>query len=355
MSKKALQGQRLAQFEYLINQFHYVNNKLLAEALEIDPKTCIRYFEHLNEVVLEEVTANRKLGPELSSNWIEYRSMKHYPSGYIRAFNQEKSRAVHFSMKDIHSLLNMDQLNNEEKIKLKAKLLVLLTTHIYKSAEYKNSLQVIESSINEKMKMKIKRGYYVLDNKQKELKDTELSPVYFDAEKDILYAIKGDDKHDISSLISINIFTLEGCKVSGNKLTCYEAWEEIPYDIEAEKKYVSNRESTAIDIFGNIKKEPVNTSYKVILQLNHIARADLLKRSICFYSHIKSSYDPEFPFKLKLTVFDIYEISGFIVANFAHIKILGTPKFIEQLKAYLKKVMNSEKLQIEFAVQNDSK
>lgn len=345
MSKKALKGQRLALFEYLINQFHFVNIKLLAEALEIDPKTCIRYYEQLNEDVQGGISANRKLGSEHSNDWIEYRSIKHYPSGYMRGFNQEKSRVVHFSMKDIHSILNMEQIDNVEKTKLKEKLFVLLAGHIYKSAEYKNTLQVIEASITEKKKMKIKRGYYVFGNKQKELKDTEFSPVYVDAENDILYAITGDDKHGFSSLININIFTLEGCSVSGKDFTYYESWEDIPYDIDAEKKYIRDREAVAIDILGNIKKGADEIIYKVVLQLDHIAKARLLKKSIRFYSHIKKNDNPAFPFKLTLTVFDINEIAGFIVANFAHVKILGTLKFKEQLKKYLQKLVYSEELE----------
>jgi hypothetical protein len=326
---------RAEQFNLLVNQLNYVDYKILSEALGVDTKTIRSDFKKF--IKEYKIDLQNKIGnqfDEYFNDGNDYYYNRHKETGFCRGFSQYKTRIVNFSNEEIAEILNIENINDARKKYLKNKLKKLLTTNIYKIKSLKNTEEVIEICIEKQKCIKIQSGYYLLNKKEQSLIGKQIFPLHYDLENGILYAIVGIEEPEYSSLIMINPHAITNCEISQNDIEIdYLENYDLPHSIEDSNLFEESDKKSYlfIDILGNIKLNSV--SYNLNLDLNHIAKANLLKKSITFYSYIKNNKkDSKFPFKIKMRLNDIDEISGFLFSNQEHIKIIGDSKFKEALK-----------------------
>ena len=325
---------RAEQFNLLVNQLNYVDYKILSEALGFDTKTIRSDFKKY----IKEYTAENQIDENFKER-NDYYFNRHKETGFCRGFNQYKTRIVNFSNDEIAEILNIENIDDDRKQHLKYKLKKLLATHVYKIESFKKIEAIIEMCIEKQKCIKIISGYYLLNDKEQSLSGKQIFPIHYDIENSILYALISIEEPEYSSLIIINPYAISDCEISENNFNVdYQENYDLPHSIEDASLFESHDKKAAsfIDILGNIKSNSI--SYKINIELNHIAKANLLKKSIRFYSHIKNNKkNSTFPFKINIQLNDIEEIAGFIFSNQEHVKILGDSKF---KKALLQKITN---------------
>lgn len=337
-------------FVAIINKLNDVQIKHVANLLEVNPQSCLEYLHHFKDD-LNKISKAIPINESERDWWDQYsekyRKIIHHDAttGFCRIVNTTNPSFPTLTFEELLGVVNMEKLTQEERNKIKPKLICLLAQYLYKPINedlsnsaskvnkywsYHNMVSVINKCLTQKMLMQVKGGCYENSTYQEVLipRNKALSPVYFDAEKSILYASildptanhRDTEDLDIHPIYINSIY--EAKVISETKLI---EPNDIT-DMRRIKHSVTNQKGVFIDVFGDIVLfDPANTATKyheIVMHLNHVAKAKLLSKSTLFSSYIKLNNEESktnFPFTLKIKLIKLEKLADFIFTNSQHI------------------------------------
>jgi len=300
MSNKKEFNHSFEQFKLLTNRLDFINIKELSDHMQVNVNTCLRYIKRLQK---EERDIE---DPDES---VDYKK-----SGICRNFNQSKSSIVNLTTDDIKVLKKRIFDDIDLGVDIKIKILKLISNNLIKTQGFQENIKIIEECINDKKQLKVGKLY----THKKNLTNINISPIYFDSEKEELYAIWPDLD---SKIRKISIYELDNCKIT----------EEPILDFRDSKFYSDAVDN--IDAFGYILRGE-NETFKVELKIDNYAKSCLLKESSKFRKIIKPIKNPKYQHSLKTTVFKLRPIANFIITNLDHVEIVGNMKFKDSFDKY---------------------
>lgn len=351
-------------FVSMINKLNDTQIRHIATLLEVNPQACLEYLHHYKE----ELNKISKANPidERDRDWWDQYSDKYrkviqhdVTTGFCRVVNTTNPSFPSLSFEELLGIVNMEKLSLEERNKIRPKLITLLAQYLYKPINeelsnstskankywsYHNTVSLIYESLTRKMMMQVKGGCYETKTQQEVLipKNKVLSPVYFDAEKSILYAYILDttanhrdaDELDIHPIFINSIY--EAKLVSKTKLI---EPNDIT-DIRRIKHAGANQKGLFVDIFGDIvlfdSADNATKYHEIVMHLNHVAKAKLLSKSTRFSSYIKLNNEESetiFPFTLKIKLIRLDQLADFIFTNSQHIILDVSASVKKELKS----------------------
>ena len=342
-------------FRIMINRLQDVEIKHLAKLLGVGPKSCLNYLTHYKEELNN--TANYHENNFSDNNWKPGSwIVKHDDAmGYCSGFNPNMLPIKPFSLDEFHEMIiDILLLPRSKWEKYVPHLINLFAHYIYTPLDhednesYLTTVQVIGECLKQKRMLKVKSAFYEDQKKEsgrlvkvERIIDSEklLAPVFYDPYHAILYAyiVVNNEEYNLDELeiIAIPILGINCASVSERSIR--EEPEKI-FDIKRiEFKDSHDRSiSTLVDVFGNIARGP-QKRIEVIIHLNNIARARLLRMSVDLTSYItqnKTESKKDYPFTLKIYLIKIDEITPFIIQNIDHVMVCGSKIFKQELKVF---------------------
>lgn len=337
-------------FVAIINKLNDVQIKHVANLLEVNPQSCLEYLHHFKDD-LNKISKAIPINESERDWWDQYsekyRKIIHHDAttGFCRVVNTTNPSFATLSFDELLGVMNMEKLSQEERSKIKPKLISLLAQYVYKPINedlsnsarkankywsYHNTVSVINKCLTQKKLMQVKGGCYETSTHQEVLipRNKALSPVYFDAEKSILYAYILDpaanhrDPEELD-VYPIYINSIYEAKVI-SKTTLIEP-NDIT-DMRRIKHSGANQKGLFVDVFGGIilfnQANNATKYHEIVMHLNHIAKAKLLSKSTQFSSYIKlnnQSNQANFPYTLKIKLIRLEQLADFIFTNSQHI------------------------------------
>lgn len=365
--KKIFFETRKELFVSMINKLNDIQIKHIAYLLKVNPQSCLEYLHHYKA----DLNKKSKENPvhEEDRDWRElyHNTIQHdNTTGFCKVVNLTNPSFPYLSYYDLFKIMNLEKFPNEQQKKMKPKLINILAQYLFKPIHedlsnsttkakkywsYHDTVSVINECLTEQVMMQVEGGCYETSTKQQVLisQNKILSPVFFDADKSILYAYILDLSIKYRDLNELNIHPIYINSIY--EATIFNAYELIePSDITDIRRINHKRideRSIFIDIFGSISVG-ARKQHDIVIHLNYVAKAKLLSKSTLFSSYIKlnnKASKTDFPFTLKIKLIRLDELADFIFANSQHIMLDVSASVKRALKSELRiRVKNTKAL-----------
>lgn len=311
-------------YKLLSNQLREIDIDSLSECLKISKKTCLRYSRKPKEIdEIVEVPPNDE-DDEMEDYYDDYFI---HTNGY-KEFNQHKHFVPSISKEDLKAFKSEVFENTEITDNVKSMLLKLLAHNLWSMYKYGDSIEKILYCIENKKYLEVNMQFG-----QSVISSLSLSPIYIDLDNSYLYAVSYGE-----NLYRFNIHSLEGLKVSDNRLKFDDSFDRYFDDIVGLS--FGNKDKDIIDSFGSpyIERDSV---FSLRLLLDNYAKSELLRDNINLKKHIKRYKYNEFCFVLETTVYNLSPVFDFIVRYNSHTLLVGDKNAKKKLITHLGEVVKN--------------
>jgi hypothetical protein len=321
---------KLELYKLLINQLGKIDKVTLSQCLKIDPKTCGRYSFEASAIgkkaADDQNYGNYKIEEEDNEPYLintdGYKSFNQHKH-FIPCINSEALKAINLEV------FEKDEISE----KVKALLLKLLANNLLSLNKYDGSIDIIINCIENKKYLEIDMQFEPNETREK----MYLSPVYIDLDNSYLYAVSQGE-----ILYRLNIYSLEGVKVSENNLKFSDNFNKYFDNIVglSYENHLQIEDNDIVDSFGSpyIDGDKVFT---ISLLLDNYAKSELLKYGINLKNFIKHYEYEKYSFLLKTTVYDLTPVFDFIVRFNSHTLLLGDKNAKKKLVKHIGEVVNN--------------